>query len=120
MPIQVEPWQLLAFLASLAITLAGSYFAISKLLFAEFAKRLDERFATVGAQISELGKQSDRYGSEVLKLERELSALRLEMATNYTRREDHNAAIASILVKVDNMSLRIEAALNTPARTGGL
>ena len=82
----------------------------------QYSARIDEKFSVVSEQIKSLGAQGAKYGEDVLRLERELSALRLEMMRDFTRREDHNQAIASIRVGLDNMSLRIEKALSTGGR----
>lgn len=112
MQIQLESWHVFS-LGAMGI---GAYAGIAKLLMAQYTKAIDQRFGTVTALIETLARQGEKYGSDVLRLERELSALRLEMMRDFTRREDHNAAIASIRVGLDNMSLRIEKALKTGGR----
>ncbi len=101
MKIELELWQVI----SLMLTIVGAFAGIGKLL-----------LANVTDQIKQLAAMEAKRGDDVLKLERELSTLRLEMMRDFTRREDHNQAIASIRISLDNMSLRIEKALSTGAR----
>lgn len=112
MKIEMELWHAL----SLLVTVIGAFWAIARLLMVQYSARIDEKFSVVSEQIKSLGAQGAKYGEDVLRLERELSALRLEMMRDFTRREDHNQAIASIRVGLDNMSLRIEKALSTGGR----
>lgn len=126
MQIQVDFWQLVM----LAGSVLGAFSAIVKLLMVQYAKTVDDKFTTltkgveaefagVARLIEALGQQGKRYGEDVLRLERELAALRLEMMRDFTRREDHNQAIASIRIGLDNMSLRIEKALSNGVHTNG-
>lgn len=112
MTIQVDFWQVVL----LALSIFGSFAGVAKLLMAQVIKGVDDKFATVAECIEKLSAQSDKYGDDVLRLEREMAALRLEMMRDFTRREDHNQAIASIRVGLDNMSLRIEKALASGGR----
>lgn len=107
MKIEIELWHVIL----LMITLVGAYAGIAQMLMSQYTQRIDERFVAVAAQISGLGRQGQKYADDVLKLERELGNLRVEMMRDYTRREDHNAAISSIRIGLDNMSLRIESVL---------
>ena len=107
MKIELELWHVI----TLLIAMVGAYAAIAQMLMSQYTKRIDERFVAVAEQISGLGRQGQKYADDVLKLERELAGLRVEMMRDYTRREDHNAAIASIRIGLDNMSLRIESVL---------
>ena len=119
MQLQIDVWQAVGF----TLSMIAAYFGILKLLLTQFAQRVDEKFTTVGGQfdavqkrIDQLAAQGERYGAEVLKLERELAQFRLEVERHFTRREDHNQAIASIRIGLDNMSLRIEKALQEGGR----
>jgi len=115
MQIQLELWHLI----SLAVTVIGAYAAIAKMLMSQVTKGIDDKFGLVTKLIESLSQQGEKYGADVLRLERELAALRLEMMRDFTRREDHNQAIASIRVGLDNMSLRIEKALSIGGRING-
>lgn len=112
MQIQVEFWHLVG----LAFTIVGAYASIARMLMAQVTKGIDVKFGAVTELIGALSRQGEKYGSDVLRLERELASLRLEMMRDFTRREDHNQAIASIRVGLDNMSLRIEKALRIGGR----
>lgn len=101
MKVELELWHVI----SLVITIIGAFAGIAKLL-----------LANVTDQIKQLAMLEAKRGDDVLALERDVSALRLEMMRDFTRREDHNQAIASIRISLDNMSLRIEKALNTGGR----
>lgn len=116
--LQLETWQVL----TLGAMLIAGYAGIAWRLLAVYTQRTDERFKVltegtelrftqIARQIETLSEQEGRRGEQVLQLERELATLRLEMMRDFTRREDHNQAIASIRISLDNMSLRIEKAL---------
>ncbi|MGC4076274.1 MAG: hypothetical protein QM702_04430 [Rubrivivax sp.] len=104
---------------SLVLTIVGAFWGIAKLLLANYTSGIDEKFGQVADRIKELAQLEVKRGDDVLKLERELAALRLEMMRDFTRREDHNQAIAGIRVSLDNMSLRIEKALASGGRIDG-
>lgn len=112
MTIQVEFWHLV----TLALTIGGMFAAISQRLANSVQQGLEVKFQHVEGLIRKMAELSEKNTAAALQLERDLSALRLEMMRDFTRREDHNAAIASIRVAVDNMSLRIEKALATGGR----
>jgi hypothetical protein len=107
MQIQVEFWHLVG----LAGGVIGAYAAIAKLLLMQVTKGIDNKFTVVTNAIGVLSKQGERYGDDLLRLERELARFRLEAEQRFTLREDHNQAIASIRIGLDNMSLRFETAL---------
>lgn len=121
--VQLETWQVL----TLGGMLIGGYAGIAWRMLAVYSQRTDDRFKAltdgaelrfgqIAKQIETLSEQEGKRGEQVLQLERELAALRLEMMRDFTRREDHNQAIASIRISLDNMSLRIEKALTTGGR----
>lgn len=110
--VELELWHAI----TLIVTMVGAYAGIAKLLMAQYTVRIDEKFVAVSELIASLRGQSEKYGQDVLRLEREMASLRLEVMRDFTRREDHNQAIASIRVGLDNMSLRIEKALSTGGR----
>lgn len=112
MQIQVEFWHLVG----LVLAIGGMFAGISKLLMVQVLAGIEVKFDNVTKLIGGLAKQGEKYGDDVLRLERELASLRLEMMRDFTRREDHNQAIASIRVGLDNMSLRIEKALRIGGR----
>ena len=107
MRFELELWHVI----SLVMAIVGAFWGIGKMLLAATANGINEKFGHVAAQIERLSSLEVKRGEDVLKLERELGALRLEMMRDFTRREDHNQAIAGIRISLDNMSLRIEKAL---------
>lgn len=123
MRFELELWHVITLIGMLL----GAYAGIAWRLLDVYTRRTDERFATViqgvdqrfdqiGKQIDGLAQLEAKRGDQVLQLERELAALRLEMMRDFTRREDHNQAIASIRIALDNMSLRIEKAMSNGGR----
>lgn len=101
MRVELELWHVI----SLVITIVGAFAGIAKLL-----------LANVTDQIRQLAVLEAKRGDDVLALERSLSTLRLEVMRDFTRREDHNRAIADIRIGMDNMSLRVEKALTQGGR----
>lgn len=115
MKLELEWWHVL-----LAVfNIVAAFWAIARVLMNQYSTRISEQFAAVTKQIEALAQQGAQYGGDVLRLERELAQLKLDTMRDFTRREDHNQAIASIRVGLDNMSLRIEKALSTGARLDG-
>lgn len=97
MTIQVEFWQLVG----LAITLAGMFGGLAKLLLTSVQKSIEQ-------QIGSLGTTLNAQQQATARLERELLELKAELPRDYVRREDYIQAIATIMTKLDSMALRFE------------
>lgn len=95
--------------------LIGAFFALGKLLMSQQTKHINAGFATQKEAIEAQNKRFDRMeqtGREEAnnwsRIEREIMALKADLPLNYVRREDYVQAIATIMAKLDAMSMRFE------------
>ena len=104
MTLTVDFWWLVGF----GITEVGAFFALAKMIFSATTQRLDERFERMHAHLSEMHASHKASTDELRRIDRELMALRAELPEKYVRREDHNKDIASIFVRIDSLSLKLD------------
>lgn len=100
MLLQVDLWQVLSF----AGVVVGAFWAIGRVLVGQFQKSIEEKFNAVSAGLKE---QADSNR----QLERDLMELKAALPRDYVRREDYTQAIATIMTKIDHMTLRMEQAI---------
>lgn len=100
MKIELELWQFI----TLTTMILGAFWGIAKMMLAQSAKSLDEKFNAIHQRLT-TQDESDR------RLERDLTDLRVELPRDYVRREDFTRVIASFQVTVDNLRLTIERML---------
>lgn len=73
----------LAELVSVAACIIGILWTLGKIGLSQFQKILDERFATIDAKLKTL----DPLHDELHRIDKDVAAVRLEMATSYVRQE---------------------------------
>jgi len=119
MTIAVDIWQLLGVASALLGMLVSLVIAASKALIGQFEKRLDEKFLTMEA--GRLTAQQ-RWDSQLLALEqaaieeakgwqrveRDIMQMKIELAENYVRKEDHLRIQSVLEAKMDGLAIRIE------------
>lgn len=95
--------------------LIGAFFALGKLLMSQQTKHINAGFAAQKEAIEAQNKRLDRMeqagreeGNNWNRIEREIMALKADLPLNYVRREDYVQAIATIMAKLDAMSMRFE------------
>jgi hypothetical protein len=90
---------------AIIVAIVGGYWAIGKLVLAQFDKRLDERFAAIERARDEGRKiwedRFTRYEQEQRQLERQFLKLTADLPTNYVRREDHIRFETMITARLD-------------------
>ena len=105
---------LLSLVMAVAAILSG-YWALARLVVAQFEKRLDERFSAQETARQEGRKAFDtRFGrmeDKQDRLERDLLGLKADLPTNYVRREDWVRNQSIVEAKLDALALRIENVL---------
>lgn len=101
MQLQIDLWQVLSF----AGVVIGAFWAIGRVLVAQFQKSIEEKFSAVSAGLKE---QADSNR----QLERDLMDLKATLPRDYVRREDYTQAVATITTKIDSMALRMERAIS--------
>ena len=115
MSIQLELWHFIL----LIIAFITALFTITKLLLTQTLASIDDKFKTQDASTKSFKEQLvtrlDRLEAasrderdQWQRIERELLTLKADLPINYVRREDYAQAIATIMAKLDGMSLRFE------------
>lgn len=123
MTVQLEIWHLI----TLSVTLLGAFTAAGKALLAQMQRHLDERFTTQEAarrshheamvdRLTTIESTAREEAGQWQRVEREILQLKAELPLNYVRREDYIQAVATIMAKLDAMSLRFENILLTRGR----
>lgn len=112
----VELQILFAVVAAIGTVISG-YWALARLVVAQFNRGLDQRFAAMAeARKIESRAADERLGrmeGNQSRLERELLELRADLPVEYVRREDHiryetvvNAKLDALAAKIDLLSAR--------------
>jgi hypothetical protein len=91
--VQLEPWHLITF----GIALISAFAAVLKILFAQFVKNMDGRFAA----LHEDAKNWTR-------LERDFLIFKGDLPLHYVRREDYVRNQAVIEAKLDAVALTLQ------------
>ena len=115
MTMQLELWQLILLLLSFFGASAGA----GKLLLDQVLRRMEERFEAqdttaaanqqqVAHRLAGLEGASRAERDQWQRVERELLNLKAELPLHYVRREDYVLAMATIMAKLDAMSMRFE------------
>ena len=115
MKIELELWHLILLL----LAFFGACSAAGKLLLTQTQKHLDGRFEAldtttatnqqqVAHRLTGLEAASRAEREQWQRVERELLNLKAELPLHYVRREDYVLAMATIMAKLDAMSMRFE------------
>ena len=103
----------------LALSILGGYWALTKIIASQFQRSLDERFKAqdkaleanhqaVSVRLEGIESANRTDAAQWQRVEREILQLKAELPLNYVRREDYVQAVATIMAKLDAMSLRME------------
>ena len=111
MQLTIDLWQLGVFVAGLATTLIGAFYALQSRLAESQRQTAKTQFDALSAQITALLKVTEGQGDDMRRIERDLMALKAELPRDYVRREDYMQAIATIMTKVEAVALRVEQAI---------
>ena len=90
---QLEPWHLITF----GIALISAFAAVLKILFAQFVKNMDSRFAA-------LHEDAKNW----IRLEREFLNFKADLPLHYVRREDYVRGQTVLEAKMDSIYTKIE------------
>jgi hypothetical protein len=111
MAFTLDLWQVISFIGML-IT---AFFVLFKLLMSQQLKQIDAGFKAQTEALEAQNKRLDRIeqagreeGNNWNRIEREILTLKADLPVNYVRREDYVANIATIMTKLDAMSMRFE------------
>jgi hypothetical protein len=112
---QLELWHVVL----LALSVLGGYWALTKIIASQFQRSLDERFTaqdkaldanhkSLAGRLDGIEAVNRTDAAQWQRVEREILQLKAELPLNYVRREDYVQAVATIMAKLDAMSLRME------------
>ncbi|MDZ7862439.1 hypothetical protein [Acidovorax sp.] len=104
MNLQIDFWQLLGFL----ITGLGGLWGVVKVAAAQAQRHQDATHAQLIARLDSIEAASRTEAGNWQRIEREILQLKAELPLNYVRREDYVQAVATIMAKLDAMSMRFE------------
>ena len=103
-----------------AITLVAlavaAMWAVFKLAGKRQEQRLDDRFDALDKALGRIAEGQNRNAADMARLERDFLQMKAELPLNYVRREDYVQAVATIMAKLDAMSMRFENILLRRAR----
>ena len=95
-----------------AITLVAlavaAMWAVFKLAGKRQEQRLDDRFDALDKALGRIAEGQNRNAADMARLERDFLQMKAELPLNYVRREDYVQAVATIMSKLDAISLRFE------------
>ena len=104
MTIQIDLWQLI----TLAITLIGAFTGMVKLLMSQQLGQIQQSFTANNKRLEKIEDATRVEANNWQRVEREILVLKAELPLNYVRREDYVQAVATIMAKLDAMSMRFE------------
>lgn len=104
MKIELELWHVL----SLGIAVLGAFFALAKLMLSSQLSHIAAGFAAQNTRLEKIEQASREDANNWQRAERELLLLKAELPLNYVRREDYMQTVATIMAKLDAISLRME------------
>ncbi|MFC7459791.1 hypothetical protein [Hydrogenophaga defluvii] len=104
MTVQLELWHVI----TLCLTLLGFFFGLVKALLAQQLSHIDAAFAAQNSRLEKIEQANRDESNNWQRAERELLNLKAELPLNYVRREDYVQAVATIMAKLDAMSMRFE------------
>lgn len=104
MTLQLELWHVI----TLVITLVGAFFGLFRLLMSQQLAHIDTAFAGQNSRLEKIEQANREEATNWQRAERELLTLKAELPLNYVRREDYVQAVATIMAKLDAMSMRFE------------
>lgn len=105
--LQIDFWQLLGLLLSGL----GALWGVVKVAAAQAQRHQDAAHAQLVARLDAIEQASRAEAGNWQRVEREILQLKAELPLNYVRREDYVQSTATIMAKLDAISLRFENVL---------
>ena len=106
--------------AAIIASIIGGYWALGRLVVAQFDKRLDERFAAIERSRNESRELSEErfknYEKEQRELDRQFLKFAADLPTNYVRREDHIRFETVIYARLDALNAKLDLFLERQQR----
>ena len=104
MTFSLDLWQTILLIAMVL----GAFLGLLKALMAQQTRHLDDSFRAQGARLDKIEQASAAEAGNWQRVEREILQLKADLPLNYVRREDYVQAVATIMAKLDAMSMRFE------------
>ena len=104
MTLQIDFWQLLGLLLSGL----GALWGVVKMAAAQAQRHQDATHAQLITRLDAIEQSNRQEAGNWQRMEREILQLKAELPLNYVRREDYVQAVATIMAKLDAMSMRFE------------
>jgi len=104
MTLQIDFWQLLGLLLSGL----GALWGVVKMAAAQAQRHQDAAHAQLVARLVAIEQASRAEAGNWQRVEREILQLKAELPLNYVRREDYVQSTATIMAKLDAITLRFE------------
>lgn len=101
MTIQLELWQLISVTATLIIAIVTAFWQLAKMIIRHASADLERRFKVIS---DHLDAQDGRMSS----LEGVVTELRVELARDYVKREDHVRDIGTLAAKFEALAINVE------------
>lgn len=102
-------------IAGALVAVGAMLWALARMLLAQIERRLDERFAALSSAAASdrtaTATRLDRLDEAVRHVERDIANVRAELPREYQRREDAIRAEATVMAKLDALSLKLDARL---------
>lgn len=112
MTLQIDFWQLLGLLVSGL----GAFWGVIKIAATQAQRHQDATHAQLLARLDAIETASRTEAGNWQRMEREILQLKAELPLNYVRREDYVQAVATIMAKLDAITMRIENILLRAAK----
>lgn len=104
MNLQVDLWQLLG----LFFAGVGAFWGLLKTMASGVLRQQEEAHAQLVKRLDSIELSSREEAANWKRVEREILQLKADLPLNYVRREDYVQAVATIMAKLDAISLRFE------------
>lgn len=104
MRLELELWHAIL----LMLAFLGFVFAAGKVLLKQVEVHIDNRFSSQSKRLDQIEGSQKLEANRWIDVERQILHLKAEMPLNYVRREDYVQAVATIMAKLDAMSMRFE------------
>lgn len=101
MTIQLELWQLASAIGSICFVTVAAFWALAKVIAAQAREQIKAQFKTISAHL-------DAQDIRLTTLEGVVTELRVELAKEYTRREDHVRDIGTLAAKFEALAINVE------------
>lgn len=116
MTLQIEFWQLVGLAGAILVAGLGALWTVVKVAASQAQRHQDATHAQLISRLDLIEQSNRQEAGNWQRMEREILQLKADLPLNYVRREDYVQAVATIMAKLDAMSMRFENILLRRAR----